>query len=96
MRDMTRQEGRLDPKRGQVPAAPAERRDAIALALEKRFGRPQPFLEESSWTAPEGGMVWRIKTEHGAVCLMEMPPTAMMSAPGQGAGKTLMVPMPCN
>lgn len=97
-RDMQRQEGFLDPKRGRMAEPPtlARTRDAIAAALEKQFGRPLPFVEESTEVTLEGGRLWRIRTEQGAVCLKELPPNVMLSAPGQGLGKTLLVPMLCD
>ncbi|GAA5184146.1 hypothetical protein GCM10025771_37500 [Niveibacterium umoris] len=96
-RDMVRQEAALDPSRLQKDfGKPRELpKDAVARALEKQFGRRLPFREESHWVDATGGMTWRIETELGAVCLKEMPVTATITAPGQGPGHELLVPMYC-
>lgn len=97
LREMTRQERTLDPSRGVVDAGgPHELpRSAVVAALERQFGRPLPFKEETNWVDAKGARTWRIATEVGAVCFQELPSTVVLTVPGQGARNTMLVPMYC-
>ncbi len=96
LREMSRQEHTLDPARFQRGERREAPRDAVAAALEKRFGRPMPFHEESNWVDANGAMSWRIATEAGAVCFKELPTQVLLSAPGQGIRSSILVPMLCD
>ena len=96
LREMSRQERTLDPARFQKSERREVPRDAVAAALEKRFGRPMPFHEESNWVDANGAMSWRIATEAGAVCFKELPTQVLLSAPGQGIRTSILVPMLCD
>ena len=95
-REMDRQERRLDPTRDHMrDGTAAASRNAVAIALEKQFGRPTPFHEESIEPQPDGSTLYRLKTELGSICMKSLPPNVELAAPGQGLGHTLMVPMNC-
>ncbi|WP_374513192.1 hypothetical protein [Niveibacterium sp.] len=96
LREMSRQERTLDPARFRGAEHREAPRNAVAAALEKRFGRPMPFHEESNWVDDGGAMNWRIATEAGAVCFKEMPTQVLLSAPGQGIRTSILVPMLCD
>jgi len=96
LREMSRQERALDPARFKQAERREAPRDAVAAALEKRFGRPMPFHEESNWVDANGAMSWRIATEAGAVCFKELPTQVLLSAPGQGARTSMLVPLICD
>jgi len=96
LREMSRRERALDPARFQQAERREAPRDAVAAALEKRFGRPMPFHEESNWVDANGAMSWRIATEAGAVCFKELPTQVLLSAPGQGARTSMLVPLICD
>lgn len=94
LRDMRRQESRLDPARGTLPASPRPvSRDVVARALEKQFGRPTPFFEESREPQPDGGMLYRFRTEQGAVCFRGLPITVNVAP---GPQHPILVPMRCD
>lgn len=96
LREMSSQERTLDPARFQRGERREAPRDAVAAALERRFGRPMPFHEESNWVDANGAMSWRIATEAGAVCFKELPTQVLLSAPGQGIRSSILVPMLCD
>ncbi|WP_341675565.1 hypothetical protein [Niveibacterium sp. SC-1] len=95
-REMDRQELHLDPKRDHLrePLTPASR-NAVAIALEKRFGRPVKIREESVEPQADGSMLYRLKTEAGPLCIRGFQPNVLLSAPGQGPGHMVLVPMYC-
>jgi|GEM_PF-4573997 len=96
-REMDSQARRLDPKRDHLrePAVSTTPRSPLAIALEKRFGRPMHFREESVEPQPDGSTLYRLKTEIGAICIRSFQPNVLLSAPGQGPGHMAMVPMYC-
>ena len=95
-REMDKQERRLDPTRDHMnERVAAKSLNPVAIALEKQFGRPLPFHEESIEPQPDGSTLYRLRTELGSVCMKSMPPNVELAAPGQGLGHTLMVPMNC-
>ncbi len=96
-RDMAAQERRLDPARDHMKMAQDElvSVNPVAVALQRRFGRPVAFREASIEHQADGGTLYRLRTEFGAVCFRSMPPLVELAAPGQGVGHTQMVPMNC-
>lgn len=96
MREMSRQEGRLDPNRGLLPRPNAALiRSAVAEVLEKQFGRPVPFVEESIVRVEDGSAMYRIRTEKGSTCFKELPANAVLSMPGQGNVHQILIPVAC-
>lgn len=95
-RDMSRQEGRLNPLRGTSPKEVGGRvRSAIADALEKQFGHPVHFVEESVGKGSDGSMTYYVRTEKGVSCFKTLPVNVLLSAPGQGTKDAMMFPTPC-
>ncbi|WP_417069759.1 hypothetical protein [Niveibacterium terrae] len=95
-REMSRQEGRLDPLRGARPLPDAAKvRSAIADALEKQFGHPVHFVEESMGKGSDGARTYTIRTEKGTSCFKTLPDNVLLSAPGQGFKGAWIFPTPC-
>lgn len=95
-REMSRQEGRLDPLRGAYPRPDAAKvRSAIADALEKQFGHPVHFVEESMGKGSDGSRTYTIRTEKGVSCFKTMPDNVLLSGPGQGFKGAWVFPTPC-
>ncbi len=97
-RELDAQTRRLDPAReySVTPKSGAiVLRNPVAVALEKQFGQPLPYHEESMEVQPDGGTLYRLRTQLGSVCYRSLPPNVELAAPGQGVGRTLLVPMNC-
>lgn len=94
-REMSRQEGRLDPLRGAPRQEAAKVRSAIADALEKQFGHPVHFVEESFGKGSDGSRTYTIRTEKGTSCFKTLPDNVLLSAPGQGFKGAWIFPTPC-
>jgi hypothetical protein len=94
-REMLRQEGRLDPLRGAPRQDAAKVRSAIADALEKQFGHPVHFVEESMGKGSDGARTYTIRTEKGTSCFKTLPDNVLLSGPGQGVKGAWVFPTPC-